>query len=347
MCLFIYHEEYNKYDLGLDHPLIGDKPRKVVEFFEEKHLDQYYTIVQAPLALREDLLRVHSQSYLDQINQLSKTGGMLAADTPAPPHIYQYASRATGGTVLAGEQLFEDHHLTMNPLGGFHHASREVSSGFCFFNDIAVVIERLRAEKKIKKVAIVDIDVHHCNGTQEIYFTDPDVLCISLHQDGRTLYPGTGSLRKIGRGEGEGFIVNIPLPPGTSDEGFSHAFNEIVPFVVQEFSPDLIVFQSGVDMHHADPLGDLNLTFQQYYSLGNQMRVLSKKTCDKIVVLFGGGYNSDACIQSYYNLVSGLFNLSEFIEEEQRLERNLPAVKVVVDQVKHTIVPYWKSLDTC
>lgn len=341
MCMIVYHEEYNKYDLGLDHPLIGDKPKKTLEFFKQKNLLSTIQVHNAPVATEEDLLLVHTQSYINHIKYLSKHGGMLAVDTPAPKGIYQYASRATGGTIYAGKKLFEEYHITMNPLGGFHHAGRETSSGFCFFNDIAIVTEKLRKQEKLKRIAIIDIDVHHCNGTQEIYYSDPEVLCISIHQDGRTLYPGTGALDKIGCNNGEGFTVNIPLPPGSGNQSFLYAFNEIVVPVIRDFLPELLIFQSGVDAHHTDPLADLEMTYPLYFTIGKIMKKLSVDTGNRLLVLFGGGYNSMACIYSYYNLCSALLGNAESIDEDERPDAKTVVVKDIVTSLKQVLSPYW------
>ncbi|HDO19397.1 MAG TPA: hypothetical protein ENG74_01590, partial [Thermoplasmatales archaeon] len=156
---FTYHEKYNEYDLGEDHPLIGDKPRRTFEFFREKGIVDEYLDVMAPVEIDEKhLLLVHTQQHVDKVKFLSRIGGRLSIDTPAPRGIYHIARLAVGGTVLAGEKLFEDYNIAINPLGGFHHACRDSSSGFCFFNDIAVVIEILRKKYGLKSIAVIDLD---------------------------------------------------------------------------------------------------------------------------------------------------------------------------------------------
>jgi len=338
----VYHEDYNKYDLGVDHPLVGDKPGKTMALLEEKSILDKVEVFTPKNATESDLLRVHSKSYVNRIKELSRTGGMLSLDTPAPKGIYEYASLATGGTILAGEKLFDGFQCMVNPLAGFHHASREFSSGFCFFNDIAVVIEYLREKNKVKKFLVVDLDVHHANGTQEIYYTDPSVLKVSFHQDGRTLYPGTGSMEKIGGDAGEGFTVNLPLPPGTGNASFLKAFDEIVPKLTKQFDPEIIIYQSGVDTHHDDPLADINLTYQAYCDLAKKMMVLSSSTCKKLLVLFGGGYNSSASVQSYYNIMCGLLDRTDYIKEKDIPDTKTEEVKRLVSELKNLLHPYWK-----
>jgi acetoin utilization protein AcuC len=337
----IYHEDYNKYDLGTDHPLIGDKPKNTIAFLKEKNILPEFQLFTPKKATEADLLKVHDPVYIEHVKELSRTGGWLSEDTPAPKGIFEIASLATGGSMCAGEKLFEGFDLAVNPLGGFHHASRSHSSGFCFFNDIAVTIEYLRSKHHVKRFLIIDLDVHHGNGTQDIYIDDKTVLNLSFHQDGRTLYPGTGSVETIGREDAAGYTINLPLPPGTGGISYLKTFEAIVPSIAKQFEPDILLYQSGVDTHHADPLADLNLTYQTYYHLARQVADLSSQTCKKLLVLLGGGYNSTACIKSYYNVFCGLLGRKEYLEEEEIPDTDPQAVNRVVSQLKHSLREYW------
>jgi acetoin utilization protein AcuC len=229
----------------------------------------------------------------------------------------------------------------VNPLAGFHHASRDSSSGFCFFNDIAVAIEYLREIYMLKRFLIIDLDVHHCNGTQDIYYADPTVLTVSFHQDGRTLYPGTGSMDETGQGEGIGYTVNLPFPPGTGDRSYLYAFDEIIPCLTHEFNPEVIIYQSGVDTHHSDPLAGLNLTFQTYHHLAKKIIELSRSTCNRLLVLFGGGYNSDSSVKSYFNIMCGFLDRDDYLEEKSTDESNQKYVERIVRDLKIKIGEYW------
>lgn len=338
---FIYHDDFNKYDLGTDHPLIGDKPRNIKNFLQNKGTLSEFQVFTPEMATEADLLTVHDKGYVDHIKQLSLTGGWLSEDTPAPKGIYEVARLAAGGSMLAGEKLFEGFDLAINPLGGFHHASKAHSSGFCFFNDIAITIEYLRTTHNLKRFMVIDLDVHHGNGTQDIYIDDKSVLNLSFHQDGRTLYPGTGRLETIGRQDASGYTVNLPFPPGTGGISYFKAFEEIVPPITKQFKPDIILYQSGVDTHHADPLADLNLTYQTYYHLARHIKILTKETCNKLLVLLGGGYNSTACIKSYYNIISGLLDSKDFFEEDDIPDTDPDAVHHAVNQLKQLLNDYW------
>ena len=342
MRVITYHPDYNKYDLGVDHPLVGNKPQKTMEMLKEKDLLKEFDVLTPLPATDEDILRVHSKEYLKRIKILSENGGMLSVDTPAPVGIYQYAALSTGGTIECGSKLFENYSISINPLGGFHHASKNQSSGFCFFNDIAIVIEYLRTHQHLKKFLVIDLDVHHGNGTEEIYFEDPSVVNISIHQDGRTLYPGTGDLKKIGDNIGVGHTINIPLPPGTGSKAYLHAFNEIIPQISMEFDPEIIIYQAGVDTHHSDPLADINLTYQTYYYLANSIAKISEQTCKKLLVLLGGGYNSTTCIHAYENIFNGLLNNNTYITEPDPFEfGNRTKVQGIVSELKNILEFYW------
>jgi acetoin utilization protein AcuC len=338
-----YHPEYDKYDLGSDHPLIGNKPKRTMEMLEKTGMIKSFTTFTPTLAEKEDLLRSHGLQYIEKIQQLSKVGGMLSFDTPAPKGIYEYARRATGGTLVCGSKLFENYSLTVNPLGGFHHASKNHSSGFCFFNDIAVVIEYLKTYFDIHRFFIIDLDVHHGNGTMDIFYNDPTVLNLSFHQDGETLYPGTGSINKIGAEKGEGFTVNLPLPPHTGSDAFINAFDQMIPPLIYQFNPEIIIYQAGVDTHYSDPLADIDLSIQTYYRLAKAIYNLSTHYSQKLLVLLGGGYNSDSCISAYENIFHGLLNHESFnVEDDPNHAKNYDIVDTRITDLQRLLKPYWK-----
>ena len=338
----VYHPDFDKYDLGSNHPLIGDKPKRVMEMLRRTKIIEEFKVFSPALAEEEDLLRCHGKEYVKKIQRLSKTGGMLSFDTPAPKNIYEYACRATGGSLVCGSKLFENYSIMINPLGGFHHASENHSSGFCFFNDIAVVIEYLKEYYSVKKIFIIDLDVHHGNGTMDIYFDDPSVVNLSFHQDGETLYPGTGSIDKIGSGNGKGFTVNLPLPPHTGSDAYINAFDQIIPSLIHQFNPELIIYQAGVDTHHSDPLADINLSYQTYYRLAKAIRNISDHYSKKLLILLGGGYNSDACIKAYENVFHGILKHEDYIVENDSFQKNkFDIVDNRITNLKQVLKPYW------
>ncbi|MEF8847718.1 MAG: histone deacetylase [Candidatus Thermoplasmatota archaeon] len=337
-----YHKDYNKYDLGIDHPLVGDKPARTIETFKEKKILKYFDVFTPKKGDERYILKVHDEKYIKKLKRLSKKGGELSADTPAPKKIYRYAALAAGGTILCGEKLLENYEIMMNPLGGFHHAGRSFSSGFCFLNDIAICIEYLKEISDLEKFLIVDLDVHHGNGTQDIYRKDSGVLNVSFHQDGRTIYPQSGEIEEIGSDKGEGYTINLPLPPGTGSGTFLRAFDSIVEPLTIQYKPDIILYQAGVDTHHSDPLADLELSYQTFYFLAKKMKDLSNKTCNKLLVMLGGGYDSLSCVNSYYNLSCGLLNSDNYIRETSRSTfQKFSEVMKRTKNLKKNLSKYW------
>ncbi|MDI6856371.1 MAG: histone deacetylase family protein [Candidatus Thermoplasmatota archaeon] len=339
-----YHEDYSKYNLGEAHPFLSLKPRKTIEFLRAKNLmgSKLKLLVPVPVG-EEDLARVHTRDFIELVKKLSEKGGMLALDTPAPKGIFEIAKLACGGTKLMAEEVAQEKFWCgINTLGGFHHAGKDSASGFCFFNDLAIAIEYLRSEYKIKKFMVVDTDVHHANGTQEIYYDDNSVLLISLHQDGRTLYPGTGFTKEIGVGKGKGYTTNIPLLPATAGKAYLYAFDTLVPKLANQFQPEIIFWQSGVDTYWQDPLANLNLTLDTYYSLGLRMKAIAESTCNKLVVCLGGGYHEDGCVKGYYNEISGLLKADNFINEKKVVdERRINETKEIIDRAIMKLSNYW------
>jgi acetoin utilization protein AcuC len=184
-----------------------------------------------------------------------------------------------------------------NPAGGLHHAMPERASGFCVYDDPAVAIEWLLRRRGMGRIAYVDVDVHHGDGPQAIFYEDPRVLTVSLHQSGRTLFPGTGFVHEAGRGSALGTKVNVPLPPSTGDEGWLRAFDAVVPPLVRAWDPDVLVTQLGCDTHHTDPLAMLSLTTNAYRATAAALHRLAHEAAGgRWVATGGGGYQWAAVV---------------------------------------------------
>jgi acetoin utilization protein AcuC len=176
----------------------------------------------------------------------------------------------------------------------------------------------------------------------DIYFRDSTVLNISIHQDGKTLYPGTGSLKKIGAGKGEGYTVNLPLPPHTGSDAFIKAYDQIIPTLTHQFNPEIIIYQAGVDAHHSDPLADLDISVQTYYRLAKAIHSLSQQYSQKLLVLLGGGYNSESCISAYENVFHGLLHHEKCrVEKDPNHAKNLDIVENRISDLQKVLKPHW------
>jgi acetoin utilization protein AcuC len=275
-CGFVYSEDFMKYDFGPTHPLRPIRLKLTFDLLKETNvLDNSSVHIYQPRQASEDeLLMVHTKEYIEEVKSFSKTGiGYLdAGDTPAFKGIHEATSLAVGGSIVAADLVMKGKAThAFNPAGGLHHAGISHAAGFCVYNDIGVAVRHLQQECGVRKVAIVDLDVHHGDGTQEIFYSDQNVLTLDLHEDGRFLYPGSGFIEEMGEGEAIGSKVNIPLPPLTNRDCYLRAFDEIVPPILRAFKPEVIVNQFGVDTHFDDPLAHLSLTMDTYRDLATRI----------------------------------------------------------------------------
>jgi acetoin utilization protein AcuC len=294
-----YGEGVPLYEHGQGHPM---RPERFL--LTERLIDAYGMLggdrvvaVPAREATDEELLLVHAPHYVAAVRGAGSGArglrelGFGPPDNPVFPHMHAAAARVTGATLVAAEAVLSgraDH--AFNPSGGLHHAMPARASGFCVYDDVAVAIAWLLA-RGVERVAYVDVDVHHGDGPQAVFFADPRVLTISLHQDGRTLFPGTGGVDEVGEGDARGTAVNVPLPPQTGDDDWRRAFEEVVPPLVEAFRPEVLVTQLGCDSHVTDPLANLNLTTASYRRAATALHDLAHRVCGgRWVATGGGGY---------------------------------------------------------
>jgi acetoin utilization deacetylase AcuC-like enzyme len=248
----------------------------------------------------EALRAVHTDRHILGVERTARGGGgWLDVDTYCTAQSYDVALRAAGAAMRATAMVMqgEAHNAfaLVRPPG--HHATPSQAMGFCLFNNAAVAARSAQRLHGAAKVAVVDIDVHHGNGTQDVFYDDPSVLYCSLHQ--WPLYPGTGLQRETGEGRGEGSTVNVPLPPGTDGERWLHAFESRVAPALAEHRPDLIVVSAGYDAHAADPLAELRLTTDTYAQVAARLAAIAGELCGgRTVWVLEGGYDLDALAAS-------------------------------------------------
>ena len=236
--------------------------------------------------------------------------GIGTADSPIFKDMYDYALLATGATLVGAELLLEDKaDVVFNPSGGYHHAFPEKAAGFCYINDNAIACTMLAEAGK--RVLYLDVDVHHGDGVAYAFYDRSDVMTISLHENPKTLFPGTGYEDEIGEGEGKGYCVNLPLPVGTFDEAYLPAFDAIVPPLIGAFKPDVIVFELGADTLAGDPLAHLQMTNNSYVEIINSL--LSFET--PILMTGGGGYHAENTIRAWslaWTILAGVHDDHDF-----------------------------------
>lgn len=282
----IFHKKYLDYDFGPNHPF---RPERANRFIEQlKQSDIKYEIVKPSRGSAEDILLAHSKDYLDRVERLAKEGGQLSIDTPINDSILEAAYYSVGGSILAFEKALTGNRV-INLLGGLHHAERSDSSGFCVFNDHGVAIRKLQQEGRIEKALVLDLDVHAGNGTQDIFYDDPTVFTISLHQNPATLYPGKCFPRERGEGEGLGYNMNVVFDPGTEEGEYLDRLDSVLEKgKVASFDQDLTVLVFGVDTYRQDPLAGLKMGKEFYKKVGERMRDFDNLAC-----LCAGGYSKD------------------------------------------------------
>ena len=348
---FAYHEKYTQYDLGPGHPFRGDRFRNAVDFFEAQGLFRQPNIVmlKPEPASKQDILRVHEENYVNLIYNLAEKNQLYDIETPVSPEILEAILLIAGGAIEAGRAIYDGRVGRAVALGcGYHHAGPNYGGGFCLFNDIAVMLEYLREQFGLTRAVIVDYDVHFGNGTSDIYYEDPNVLFISLHQDPKTIYPGTGFIEQIGRGAGEGYNVSVPLPPQTGDESYLYALKEILVPLAEEFKPEIIVGNGGSDPHFADMLGNLGLTVQGFFNISRTIVATAKKVCQgKVLLMPGSGYNPAVLPQCWYALAAGVVGLESINVSDPctpPVEPNYvrPKVEDTLRNLKRLLKKYWK-----
>ncbi len=259
-------------------------------------------LVTPELAPREVLERFHTPSYLDVLRRAGRGEhdfkalkmGLGTPDCPLFPEMYEFLSLAVGGTLTGARAIIDGAaDIAFNPSGGFHHAGPEAAAGFCYLND--VVLGCLLLADAGMKVMVIDIDAHHGDLTQQAFYQRSDVVTVSMHESGKTLFPGTGFVEERGEGEGLGASINLPLPVGTYDTIYTTAFHEVVIPVVYAVKPDVIVLELGMDALAVDPLAHLNLTNNCYADIVADIVELNKP----ILAVGGGGYNVGATVRGW------------------------------------------------
>ena len=296
--IFVYSEEMGRFDFGPDHPFKPERATKTYDLCTRYGVMNYpWMTILEPEAIDLELLYLfHEREYLRYLEDASKgkvnldmlARGLGNEDTPILRGIYEWSLKAAGGTNMAMQKILNGDALTaFNPLAGFHHALPGSAEGFCYINDIVIAIMSAQKKSTGLKSVYIDLDAHHGNGVQEAFYGDPEVLFISLHETGRTLYPWSGYETETGKGEGRGFTVNVPLEPGTDDDVYNFVFDAVVPPLVTSFSPDIIVAELGADTLISDPLTHLKLTNNSYQRAARKIVDL----CPKILGLGGGGYD--------------------------------------------------------
>ncbi|MDI6703570.1 MAG: histone deacetylase [bacterium] len=287
-----YHPDYTKHETG-GHPENKQRVARTIEYLKQSRINKDLLYITPNLASIEEIMLVHPKSYIESIEKACKTDRRyLDADTLISPDSFDVALLAVGGVISCVNSVMEGKVKTgfalVRPPG--HHACKEKAMGFCIFNNISIGVRYAKKLYDLHRILIIDFDVHHGNGTQEIFYDDPEVLYFSLHQ--YPFYPGTGDKGQVGTGNGKGYTVNVPLLAGGGDLEYKEGFEQyLIPRAIK-FNPELIFVSAGFDAYKGDPLGGMNLSIDGYRMIGRLICELASQTCEgKVISSLEGGYN--------------------------------------------------------
>ncbi len=355
----VYDDIYLEHRIGT-HVESHTRLIAIMDLLKKKKLleDPNFKLLTPRKATIDQIKYVHQDSLIREVKEVSelaeRTGQIqsLDMDTSVSAKTFEASQFSVGGNLTAIDEILKGNiknaFALVRPPG--HHSSSYKCAGFCIFNNIAIAAEYLFREKNIKKVAIVDWDCHAGNGTADIFDSGPqngELVMFDSHQDGRTLYPGTGHVHEIGTGKGEGKIINYPMPPRARDDSILLFFDEIVGPVMNEFKPEFILISAGFDTHHTDRLTNMGWTYQAPALYLQKIREIAKKYAnERILITLEGGYEVDKQAIAVYNCLKVLNGKdNEIIEEEtSKSDQDLLNYldKKLIPAIKETLKPHWK-----
>jgi acetoin utilization deacetylase AcuC-like enzyme len=353
----VYDPIYLEHRIGV-HVESHERLIGIMDFIEEKKVldNPDFKLIDPRDATTEQIKYVHQESLINEVKEVSEvariTGQIqnLDMDTAVSAKTYEASLYSVGGNLNGIDSILDGEvnnvFAAVRPPG--HHSNSYKCAGFCIFNNIAIATEYLFREKNFKRIAIIDWDCHAGNGTSDIFYNgseNGEVVFFDSHQDGRTLYPGTGFINDLGKGAGEGKIINFPMPPRAADDVNIIFFNEIIAPVCDEFKPEFILISAGFDTHWTDRLTNMGWTYQGPANYLKKIKEIAKKYAkDRILITLEGGYEIDKQAKAVYNCLQVLNNNNYLIEEKPRESDNDVLNYVsnkVIPNLKNSLKTYW------
>ena len=356
----VYDDIYLEHRIG-EHVESHTRLIALMDFLNEKKIFENpdYKLIAPKKATLDQIKYIHTEKLIKEVEEMSKqaeTTGQIQCidwgDTLVSAKTYEASLYSVGGNLTGIDEILDGNikscFAAVRPPG--HHSNAYKCSGFCIFNNIAIAVEYLIREKGLKRIAIIDWDCHHGNGTADIFYNGSpsgqgEVVMFNSHQDGRTLYPGSGFQNDIGDGKAKGKIINYPMPPKAADDVIPLYFNEIISPIMDEFKPEFILISAGFDTHWTDRLTGMGWTYQapaNYLKLIKS--VANKYANDRILITLEGGYEIDKQAIAIYNCLKVLNNEEELITEKERFSDtellNYMNEKVITP-LKENLSPYW------
>ena len=329
----------------LHHPENSSRIAPILPILEEFGVLADVELLAPIPATREQLNRVHNDGLIDFVKSVCQQGGGLLdrGDTYATSESYNLARLAVGGSCMAVNEIMDGRATNgfalVRPPG--HHAERDNISGFCLFNNIAAAARQAQIEKGAKRVVILDFDVHHGNGTQDIFFEDDSVLFVSFHLFAPYFYPGIGSFHEIGTRKGRGYTINVPFPPGVGDRGYLQVLKEYIQPVIERFDPDLFLVSIGFDAHWRDPLAMAGLSLSGYAFFTQTLIQMANHICDgRILFILEGGYQQDVLSYGIVNVFNALLDRDKIYDPFGPMPEGEREISSILLELKSRNLPF-------
>ncbi len=334
---YVYDRIYLQHDTG-SHPETSERLVSIMNVLEESGLKDELLHLPPRMANDSELATIHTQDHIIRVESASEHGGSwLDGDTFASRGSYKAALYAVGGLLRAIDSVLngmvDSAFALVRPPG--HHATNDKAMGFCLFNNVAIAARYAQQHHDIKKILIIDFDVHHGNGTQESFYDDPDVLYFSSHL--YPYYPGSGDSNETGFGAGEGATINVPLPGGCGDEEYQRVYEEILAPAARKFQPELILVSAGYDTHWSDQLAMMQLSVTGFAEIMKIIKDLADELCGgKLVLTLEGGYNLEAIahsVKATFEILLGKTAIDDPIGQPQH-RGQIPSIDHMLNKVK-------------
>ncbi len=334
-----------------------DRPERIKNIYRivQGQLSDHLAWRDVEPATNKQLERTHTADHIDHVQTFcANGGGRMTAETGANEHTYRAARHAAGAATQAAEHALQTApenipYAMVRPSG--HHAQPEQVDGFCYFNSVAVAADHVLETTDVDRVAVIDWDVHHGNGTQECFYDRDDVLVISIHNDHWSwdpdAHPQTGDVDEVGVGQGAGYNVNVPLPPGTGDQGYEQVFDRLVDPVVAEYDPELILVSAGQDPGTVDPLGRNVVTKDGFEELGRRARqTAAEHASGNLALVQEGGYQVTHLAYATLGVLEGVAGVETGIDDPMAwMDEDYDSAKRSIEAIADSHAEYWPALD--
>jgi len=332
---------YKKHAMGSYHPECPERLEVIYTMLDERNMRDRFTLIPSREASQEEITAIHTAKYYQLVAQTAHRNGLtsLDPDTSACPDTFQAAKRAAGGFLSLVEAVqagrVKNGFALVRPPG--HHAESNRAMGFCIFNNVAIAAKLLSSKYNLKRILIVDWDLHHGNATQHSFYDSSQVLYFSTHQ--YPYYPGTGSIEEVGEGSGKGYTVNVPIAPGAGDNEFMMIFRQILQPIAREFRPDFVLVSAGFDTYFQDPLGGMRVTPRGYAGLTQVLLEIAEELCQaKLAITLEGGYSLEGLRDSIKEV---LMELHQGSGQQLTAQEGPGIIDPVIARVKKVHREFW------